>query len=257
MFEQTFVEGVGKTNKTWTVMISFIAQLGLIGVAIILPMIYFDALPQTQLTSFLVAPPPPPPPPPPPAAAPQVKVVKVIPRQFDAGRLMAPKSIPKEIAHIKEEELPPPSSGAVGVVGGVPGGVPGGTPGGVIGGILGSVPSAAPPPPPPPVKKEEAKPTGPQRIRVGGNVQQAKLVRQPRPVYPPLAKQARIQGVVKLNAIISRDGTIQNLSVLSGHPLLVPSAMEAVKQWVYQPTLLNGEPVEVVTQIDVNFTLSQ
>jgi periplasmic protein TonB len=257
MFEQTFVDGVGKTNKTWTVMVSFVAQLGLIGIAVILPMIYFDALPQTQLTSFLVAPPPPPPPPPPPAAAVQVKVVKVIPRQFDAGRLMAPKAIPKDIAQIKEEELPPPSSGAVGVVGGVPGGVPGGTPGGVIGGILGSVPSAAPPPPPPPVKKEEPKPTTPQRIRVGGNVQQAKLVRQPRPVYPPLAKQARIQGVVKLNAIISRDGTIQNLSVLSGHPLLVPSAMEAVKQWVYQPTLLNGEPVEVVTQIDVNFTLSQ
>jgi len=255
MFEQTFVEGVGKTNKTWTVLVSFIAQIFLIIVAIMIPMIYFDALPQTQLTSFLVAPPPPPPPPPPPAAAP-VKVVKVIPRQFDAGRLMAPKAIPKEIAQIKEEELPPPSSGA-GVVGGVPGGVAGGTPGGVLGGILGSVPSAAPPPPPPPVKKEEVKPATPQRIRVGGNVQQAKLLRQPRPVYPPLAKQARIQGVVKLNAIISRDGTIQNLTVISGHPLLVPSAMEAVKQWVYAPTLLNGEPVEVVTQIDVNFTLSQ
>lgn len=258
MFEQTFVDGVGKTNKTWTVLVSFIGQLLLIGVAIIIPMIYFDALPQTQLTSFLVAPPPPPPPPPPPAAAVQVKVVKVIPRQFDAGRLMAPKAIPKDIATIKEEELPPPSSGALGVVGGVPGGVAGGTPGGVLGGILGSVPSAAPPPPPPPVKKvEEVKPATPQRIRVGGNVQQARLVRQPRPVYPPLAKQARIQGVVKLNAIISRDGTIMNLSVLSGHPLLVPAAMEAVKQWVYQPTLLNGEPVEVVTQIDVNFTLSQ
>jgi protein TonB len=183
--------------------------------------------------------------------------VKVIPRQFDAGRLMAPKSIPKEIAQIKEEELPPPSTGAVGVVGGVPGGVPGGTPGGVIGGILGSVPTAAPPPPPPPVKKEEPKPATPQRIRVGGNVQQARLVRQPRPAYPPLAKQARIQGVVKLNAIIARDGTIQNLTVISGHPLLVQSAMDAVKQWVYQPTLLNGEAVEVVTQIDVNFTLSQ
>jgi protein TonB len=92
---------------------------------------------------------------------------------------------------------------------------------------------------------------------VGGNVQQAKLVRQPRPVYPPLAKQARIQGVVRLNAIIGRDGAIQNLQVASGHPLLVPSALDAVKQWVYQPTLLNGEPVEVITQIDVNFTLTQ
>lgn len=156
---------------------------------------------------------------------------------------------------IKEEELPPPTSGAVGVIGGVPGGVPGGTPGGVIGGIIGAVPTAAPPPPPP--VKEAPKPVVPQRIRVGGNVQQAKLVRQPRPVYPPLARQARIQGTVRLTAVIAKDGTIQELQVVNGHPLLVPSALEAVKQWVYQPTLLNGEPVEVITQIDVNFTLSQ
>jgi protein TonB len=251
MFEQTFVDGVGKTHKSWTVLISFIGQMIVIAIAILIPMIYFDALPKSQLTSFLVAPPPPPPPPPPPAAA-APKVIKVIPRQFDAGRLMAPKAVPKEVAMIKEEELPPPSSG--GVVGGVPGGVPGGSAGGVIGGIIGSVPTAAPPPPPP-VKVE--KPVTPQRIRVGGNVQQAKLVRQPKPVYPPLAKQARISGVVKLDAIIGKDGTIQNLRVVSGHPLLVPAALEAVKQWVYQPTLLNGEAVEVVTQIDVNFTLSQ
>src|SRR5437667_8053193 len=122
MFEQTFVDGVGKTNRVWTVMLSFIGQVLLIGVFILLPMIYFDALPRTQLTSFLVAPPPPPPPPPPPAAA-VVKMVKVIPRQFDAGRLMAPKAVPKDIAMIREDELPPPSSG---VVGGIAGGVRGG-----------------------------------------------------------------------------------------------------------------------------------
>jgi periplasmic protein TonB len=247
MFEQTFVGG-GKTKKPMTVLLAFGIQTGLIIVAVIIPMVWFDVLPTAQLQSFLVAPPP--------AAAPPVKVVKVIPRQFDAGKLMAPKVVPKEVATIKEEELPPPSSGVAGVVGGVPGGVAGGTQGGVLGGIIGSVPSAAPPPPPPP-KKEEPKPVTPQRIKVGGNVQSAKLVRQPRPVYPPLAKQARISGVVKLSAIISKDGTIQHLEVISGHPLLVPSALEAVKQWVYQPTLLNGEPVEVQTQIDVNFTLSQ
>jgi periplasmic protein TonB len=250
MFEQTFVESVGKTNKTWTVLVSFIGQIIMIIIAVIIPMIYFDALPKSQLTSFLVAPPPPPPPPPPPSEAPPPKVVKIIPRQFDAGKLMQPKAVPKDIAVIKEEELPPPSAAGYGVAGSI-GGLEGG--GGLLGGVLGGVPTVAPPPPPP--KKVEA--AAPQRIRVGGNVQQAKLVRQPKPVYPPLAKQARIQGVVKLNAIISKDGTIQNLSVLSGHPLLVPAAMEAVKQWVYAPTLLNGEPVEVVTQIDVNFTLSQ
>jgi len=101
------------------------------------------------------------------------------------------------------------------------------------------------------------KPKEIQRIRVGGNVQQAKLIYGPKPVYPPLAKQARIQGVVRLTAVIGTDGTIQNLQVVSGHPLLIPAALEAVKQWRYQPTLLNGEPVEVITQIDVNFTLTQ
>jgi protein TonB len=251
MFEQTFVEG--KTKTTWTVLTAFIVQTGLLIVAVILPMIYFDVLPKTVLSMSLVAPPPPPPPPPPPAAPTAVKIVKVIPRQFDAGRLMAPKSVPKEIATIREEELPPASSGVGGVMGGIPGGVAGGTPGGVLGGIIGSVPSALPPPPPPPVKVVVT----PKRITIGGNVQQAKLVRQPKPVYPPLAKQARISGVVHLAAVISKDGTIQDLKVISGHPLLIPSALEAVKQWVYQPTLLNGEPVEVSTQIDVNFTLSQ
>jgi protein TonB len=253
MFEQSLLEG-GKTNKPWTVMLSFVLQVMLIGVAILIPLLVYDQLPKTQLTSFLVAPPPPPPPPPPPAAVVQ-KVARVIPRQFDAGRLMAPKAIPKKVIEIREEELPPPS-GAVGVVGGVPGGVPGGTPGGVIGGIIGAVPTAAPPPPPPPVKVVE-KPKEVQRIRVGGNVQQANLIRKITPVYPPLAKQARIQGTVRFTAIISKDGTISNLQLITGHPLLVPAAQDAVKQWVYRPTLLNGEPVEVITQIDVNFTLSQ
>ena len=92
-------------------------------------------------------------------------------------------------------------------------------------------------------------------IRVGGGVQQSRLVRKVDAAYPPLALQARISGNVMLSAVIGRDGTITNLQVISGHPLLVPAALEAVKQWVYQPTLLNGEPVEVVTQIEVPFQL--
>ena len=139
----------------------------------------------------------------------------------------------------------------------VVGGVPGGVPGGVIGGIIGGVPSAAPPPPPPPPKREEKSTAPPQRIRVGSNVQSARLKRQPKPVYPPLARQARIQGVVRFNAVIGKDGSVQNLQLLSGHALLVQAAQDAVKQWLYEPTLINGNPVEVITQIDVNFTLSQ
>lgn len=251
MFEQTFVADKG-TKRPMAVLISTLVQILLIFVAILIPLIYTDSLPQTQLTSFLVAPPPPPPPPPPPAAVAQVKPVKVIKRQFDSGVLTAPKEIPKKVSMIVEEELPPPGVG-VGVVGGVAGGVPGGTMGGVLGGIIGGVPSAAPPPPPPPPAAEKPKP--PSRIRVGGNVQEAKVINRVQPVYPPLAKQARVSGTVRLNAVIAKDGQIQDLQVVSGHPLLVQAALQAVRQWRYAPTLLNGEPVEVVTVIDVNFTL--
>ncbi len=107
--------------------------------------------------------------------------------------------------------------------------------------------------PKPEVKTPVAKP-GP--MRVGGDVQSAKLIYQVRPPYPPLAKQTRTQGTVRLQAVIARDGSIQNLALSSGHPLLVPAAMEAVRQWRYRPTTLNGETVEVLTQIDVNFTLN-
>jgi TonB family protein len=98
-------------------------------------------------------------------------------------------------------------------------------------------------------------PMAPNRIRVGGNVQAVNLLQKVTPKYPAEAKAALVQGVVKLQAVIGKDGTIQTLDLISGAPELVPSAMEAVKQWVYKPTLLNGNPVEVVTQIDVNYTL--
>ena len=119
---------------------------------------------------------------------------------------------------------------------------------------LGITAPSSPPPPPVPAT---AAPGAPSRIKIGGAVQQSKLISQPHPIYPPEAKAERIQGVVKLSAIIGKDGAIQTLEVISGHPLLVPSALEAVKQWRYETTLLNGQPVEVVTQIDVNYTLSQ
>jgi TonB family protein len=102
----------------------------------------------------------------------------------------------------------------------------------------------------------EPSPNVPGRINVGGNAQSVKLVQQPRPVYPPLAKQARISGVVKFSVIIAKDGTVADIKVISGHPLLIPAALDSVRNWVYQPTLLNGTPVEVQTQIDVNFTLA-
>ncbi|HTB12825.1 MAG TPA: TonB family protein [Bryobacteraceae bacterium] len=103
-----------------------------------------------------------------------------------------------------------------------------------------------PPPPPPP----------PTRIRVGANVQAANLITKVDPVYPPLAMQARISGQVRFTVTIGKDGSIQNIQLVSGHPLLVAAAKDAVQQYVYKPTLLNGNPVEVITQVDVNFSLT-
>jgi len=91
---------------------------------------------------------------------------------------------------------------------------------------------------------------------VGGNVQSANLLEKVDPVYPPLAREARIQGTVRFTAIIGRDGHVQNLQLISGHPLLVPAAQAAVKQWVYRQTLLNGKPVEVITSVEVNFVVT-
>jgi protein TonB len=226
--------------KRATLPIAYIFEIILIGGMILYPLIYTNALPKAQLMTFLVAPPPPPPPPPPAAPPPKVIVQRVSLQQL----LKAPTVIPKTIQIIKDQPQP---SNSVGVVGGVPGGVPGGQAGGVMGGILGGLGPAPPPPPP--------KAQVPSRIRVGGQVEAAKLIYGPTPQYPPLAKMARIQGTVKLQAVIAKDGTIKDLTVISGHPLLVPSALAAVRQWRYQPTLLNGQPVEVETEIDVNFTL--
>jgi len=159
------------------------------------------------------------------------------------NQLRTPTKIPEKVQMIKEDEAPPPTMSA-GVVGGVPGGIPGGSMGGVIGGIISSTPVAVP------------KVATPQRVRVSQGVTQGLLIRKIQPNYPPLARQARIQGSVLLQAEISKDGTIENLRLISGHPMLAPAAIEAVKQWKYKPYILNGEPVEVETQITVNFTLS-
>jgi periplasmic protein TonB len=243
MFDDLVISSAhpNRTHKSWTVTLSFIIQGCIVGIFILIPLLVTEALPKGTLTTFLVAPPPPPPPPPPAVA---VRIVKPVARLIQQGKLTAPTVIPKKVNIIKEQELPP-DVGAVGVVGGVPGGMPGGSAGGVLGGIIGGTGSAPPPPP-------KAAPT---RIRVGGNVQQARLIRQPLPIYPQIAKTAHIQGTVLLHAIIAKDGTVQEVQYISGPPLLMKSAMDAVKEWRYQPTTLNGDAVEVDTTISVVFTL--
>ena len=242
MFEEMVVSSPNpkKTNKPWTVIVSMILQASFVAILILIPLIYTEALPKAMMSTLLVAPPPPPPPPPPPAAIVHVKPQVHL---MESGKLVAPKVIPKEVKIIKEDAEPDP--GMMGMTGGVPGGVAGGSMGGTIGGVIGGV-GTAPPPPKPNVT----------RITKGGNVQAASLINKVTPQYPPLARQTRISGTVRLHAIIAKDGSVQELSVISGHPLLVQAALDAVRQWRYRPTLLNGEPVEVDTTVDVIFSLN-
>jgi protein TonB len=241
MFEDSLIESGGKlrTKRGKTTTFSFILEAIIVGIMVLIPLLFTEALPKAQLMMALVAPPPPPPPPPPPAA---VHIVHQVQTDIVNGQLRTPTKIPKKVEMIKEEEAPPPAM--AGVVGGVPGGVPGGQMGGVIGGIISNAPVAVP------------KVATPQRVRVSQGVTQGMVIHKVQPVYPPLARTARVQGTVLLAAVIGKDGTIQNLHVISGHPLLTQAAIDAVKQWRYRPYILNGEPVEVDTQVTVNFTLS-
>ncbi|HEY2646708.1 MAG TPA: TonB family protein [Candidatus Acidoferrales bacterium] len=224
-----------KTNKGWSVILSATVQVVILGVLVLIPLIYTEALPKAMLSTLLVAPPPPPPPPPPPTVV--KTIVKPIARLINSGKLMQPRAIPKEVAVFKEAELPPDVITNSGTTGGVFGGIPGQ---GLIGG------ASLPPPP---------KAATPSRIKQGGQVTAASILTQTKPVYPALARQARIQGNVILHAIIDKDGKVAQLEVVSGHPLLVQAALDAVKQWRYKPTQLNGDPVEVDTQITVTFTM--
>jgi protein TonB len=146
----------------------------------------------------------------------------------------APVEAPKNI-------VPEAPSAAIGE--GVPGGVEGGVPGGTIGGVVGGLPEAPPPPPP-------AAP-----VRVGGNIKTPTKTKHVPPVYPPIAQSARVSGVVIIEATIGADGRVKDAKVLRSIPLLDQSALDAVKQWVFTPTLLNGVPVPVIMTVTVNFTL--
>lgn len=241
MFEDSLIESGNKlkTKRGRTSTLAFVFQAIIIGVMVLIPLLFTEALPKTQLMTFLVAPPPPPPPPPP---AEPVHVVKKVETDIINNQLRTPTKIPKKVEMIKEEEAPPPQM--AGVVGGVPGGVPGGSLNGVMGGIISSTPVAVPK-------------VAVQRVRVSQGVTQGMVIRRVQPQYPQMAKIARVQGAVVLAAVIGKDGAIQNLHVISSaSPLLNQSAIDAVKQWRYKPYILNGEPVEVDTTVTVNFSLS-
>jgi len=247
LFQDILLESSGgqRKRRTWATLLSFFLEAILLGVLVLIPLWFTDVLPKQQLLTFLEAPPPPPPPPP---AAPAPKAVRVVKVTSDLanGQLRTPTNIPAKVRMIKEEDAPPEAISG-GVVGGVPGGVPGGQLGGVIGGIISSTSSVAAVP-------SSSKPT-PQRVRISQGVSKGLLIYRVEPTYPPVARAARIQGVVVLVAIIDKDGNIQNLQVVSGHPMLAPAAIEAVKQWRYKPFLLSGQPLEVETAVTVTFQL--
>jgi protein TonB len=238
MFEDSLVESGGKLagGNAWATAASFAVQILLGGTVILISLIYTEALPRQRLISLLQAPAPP-------QVAVALQAVASSARQtseFDHNVLQLPREIPKSIA-IMRDQAPPPGN-AVGVVGDVPGGLPVES----ASGVPEILPSA------PVLLRAPAA----RKVRVSSGVAQGLLIRKVEPQYPSLARQARIQGMVVLQALIGKNGSVQNLRVISGHPMLIQSAVDAVKQWRYKPYYLNGEPIEVETQINVNFTLS-
>jgi protein TonB len=243
-------DGIGvseRTQKPWTVIVSFIGQMAIIGLAILVPLVGTDALPHRLSWVSL---------PEPPramhhrAAQAVAKPASMVPPQITPKGLVLPARIPEKAAIIQDPEFVPAAGGGVGMPGGF--GDSNGSGNSVIDSLLAS---SSAPPPPAPIVKPVAPPARPTRIKLGGIVVQGKLISGPRPVYPSLARAARIEGTVRLEAVIARDGTVLNLRAVSGHPLLIPAALAAVEQWVFRPTSLNGDPVEVATEIEVHFTL--
>lgn len=236
MFDELIVSGntaqMQHTRKPWSVGLAVIIQSAILAMIVLIPLIYTQTMPSAMINTFLVAPPPPAPPPPP-----QQAVVKQVqPKTFAVNRMVAPTMIPKQVEFVKDEA--PPSvaaSDAPGVAGGT-------------GDVLGGIGTGAAPPPPPPA-------AAPDRIRVGGEVQSASLVKKVTPDYPGIARAAHVSGTVTLHAIISKDGSIERLEYVSGPALLMASAMSAVKEWRYRPTMLNGQPVEVDTTVQVVFSM--
>lgn len=247
MFEQSFLNGAARTRRPWAVAVSFVAQMALVGMGILYPLIRTDILPRTSLLSHIFTP-----------GVPrgrnpgtvvERRPLRQVPRPFRPDQVYQPSRIPEKVAMLVEEPPSPAVSGpdSQGVAGGV-GDAPELHP--TIRRLLESVIGT-----PAPLPKVEAALNPVVRVKVGGDVKPPAPVYTPKPVYPPFARAHRISGIVRLEAVIAADGSVTNIRLIYGHRLLVQAAMDAVRRWRYTPTLLNGEPVEVVMQVDVNFVL--
>jgi protein TonB len=225
--------------------LSFFVHFAVLGLLLFLPLYFSQGIDMKRLqTTLLVAPLPPmaPAPPPPPSIA---RAVHVAPKVFTPGKLTAPTFIPKAVPTASADSAPP-DLGVSSSMSAVPGGVPGGQ----IGGITGGMPGIVAPPIATPVNDGPKHP-----VRVGGDVKQPKLIYGPAPVYPTLANQAHVHGLVVIDAIIDEHGNVVQEKVVSGHPLLVQAALKAVSQRKYEPTVLDGEPTPVDLRVEVNFQM--
>ena len=229
-----------RQRRSWTTVTSFALQAVVLASLLLIPLLRTVGLPESRVLPTPVslgAPPP---------AAPvqRHRAVTIVESNFADNVLIAPREIPRDVANINETTAPPQVDyNAIGVVGS--------TGRGARDGILNSIAGAGSrnvlPPPPPPVPSE-------RQFRTS-QMLEGNLIRRVEPTYPPLARTARIQGQVLLSAVIGKGGAIENLRVLSGHPMLVTAAVDAVRQWRYRPYILNGDSIAVETQITVNFHL--
>lgn len=240
MFADSLLDShfTGRAQRGWTTLTSFALQALAVAGVLMLPLLYTEGLPKLHLVSES-APIGPPPGPPPPRHAQSTE--RSIQSNMFHGLVVAPRTIPGEISRVVDDG-PLQDSTPCAVC--VPGGTGTFSTTSPVIDSLGTGTNIVPPPPPP---------SRPPRI---STIMEGNLIYRVQPLYPPLARAARIQGAVVLRAIISRNGTIENLQTISGHPMLVGAAREAVRQWRYRPYILNGDPVEVETQVTVNFSLS-
>jgi protein TonB len=241
VFEQSVLIA-HSTNKRWSVLVSLSGELVLLYLLILIPLIYTDQLPHFVRQLDMLSSPPPQP-------------LKVDVQQV-AGQASSKLRILRIFTDTLVRRVPFPRLDAAPIIDEPPG-VPGAT--GVAGAgpltTVAQLPAQTMTAPPEPKPAETKAPVAPIRVSVG--VQMARLVKRVIPVYPPMAKAMRISGVVHLTGVIGKDGRIERLQLISGHPMLAQAALEAVREWIYKPTLLNGEPVEVIAPIDVTFTLTQ
>lgn len=247
MFDPIFNGNIARTRRPLAVALSFAGQVLLVAVAVLVPILRPEGMVLGGLLHVITAPPARGEPGPiKQKAGARTAAANTGPHVFADRTFRWPEKVPAGILPVQDE---PPANLSAGIAGPA---IPGATDG--VPWSTGTGPAQIrKPAPEKPVQPAAAIP--PPRVRVGGVVQAAKIMRQVMPVYPPPARAAHISGTVRIEAVIDRDGTIQSLQVMSGHPWLAQAALDAVRQWIYQPTLLNGEPVEVLTQIEVNFKL--